>query len=79
MISKLLKIKHIPAILWGEKVDRVYIFIHGKKSYKEDAKEFTKIAAKRGVKSSVSTFLNMETVRMIDVLAMSGTVYNETQ
>lgn len=48
MTNKLLKIKHIPAILWGEKSDKLYIFVHGKMSCKEDAAEFAKIAAEKG-------------------------------
>ena len=48
MISKVLKIKHIPAILWGEKSNKTYIYVHGKMSCKEDAQEFAKIATKRG-------------------------------
>lgn len=48
MICKLLKIEHIPAILWGEKSDKIYVFVHGKMSCKEDAQGFAKIAAERG-------------------------------
>jgi pimeloyl-ACP methyl ester carboxylesterase len=47
MTSKLLKIKHIPAILWGEKSDKIFIFVHGKMSCKENAQEFAKIATGR--------------------------------
>jgi alpha-beta hydrolase superfamily lysophospholipase len=29
-------IKHIPAILWGEKTDKLFVAVHGNKSHKED-------------------------------------------
>ncbi|AAK80963.1 hypothetical protein BJV85_000875 [Clostridium acetobutylicum] len=43
-----IKIKNIPAILWGETSDKVYIFVHGKMSSKESAHEFATIAVERG-------------------------------
>lgn len=43
-----IEIKNIPAILWGESSDKVYIFVHGKMSSKESAHEFAEIAIKRG-------------------------------
>lgn len=48
MISKPLKIKHIPALLWGEKSDKAYIFVHGSMSCKEDAQLFAEVAVPRG-------------------------------
>jgi alpha-beta hydrolase superfamily lysophospholipase len=48
MIRKSLKIKHIPSILWGKKSEKVYIFVHGRMSCKEDANEFAKIVTKIG-------------------------------
>lgn len=30
-----LKIKNIPAILYGSKLDKLYLFVHGKNSRKE--------------------------------------------
>lgn len=36
MIKKYLKIKNIPAILWGNKSDKLFIVVHGNMSNKED-------------------------------------------
>lgn len=41
-------VDNIPSIVWGDKSNSVYIFVHGKMSYKESAQEFAEIAAKRG-------------------------------
>ena len=46
MINKLLKIKHIPCILWGDRSDKTYIFIHGKNPCKEDALPFADVDLK---------------------------------
>ena len=43
-----LKINGIPSILWGETSERLYIFVHGKLSCKEDAADFAEIACKKG-------------------------------
>lgn len=48
MLKNNFKIKNIPAILWGEKSDRIYIYVHGKMSSKESAEAFAKIACQRG-------------------------------
>ena len=48
MKSQLLKIEHIPAILWGEQADKAYIYVHGRMSCKEDAREFAEIATEKG-------------------------------
>lgn len=42
------KINNIPAIIWGELSDKVYIHVHGKMSRKENAKSFAEIADKKG-------------------------------
>lgn len=42
------KIETIPAILWGPKSDKLYIFVHGKMSNKADAEGFAKRAVERG-------------------------------
>ncbi len=34
----------IPAIVWGEPSDKVYLFVHGKNSRKEEAEGFANIA-----------------------------------
>ncbi|MBN3376592.1 alpha/beta hydrolase, partial [Clostridium botulinum] len=36
MIRENLKIKNIPAILWGNKSDKLFIAVHGNMSNKED-------------------------------------------
>ncbi len=43
-----LNICNIPAIVWGEKSDKVYLFVHGKMSSKESAEAFAQIAAEKG-------------------------------
>lgn len=45
---KKFNIGNIPAILWGEKSDQVYIAVHGKMSCKEEAEGFAKKAVPRG-------------------------------
>ena len=41
-------ISGIPAILWGEPSDRLYLFVHGKMSSKEAAASLAPIAAEKG-------------------------------
>lgn len=48
MRSQNLNIGGIPAILWGEPSDRLYIHVHGKMSRKEYAKGFAAIADSKG-------------------------------
>lgn len=48
MVCKRFTIENIPVIVWGEQSDKVYLFVHGKMSDKESAKEFAKIANSRG-------------------------------
>ena len=48
MKKETLSIHKIPAILWGEKTDSIYLYVHGKMSSKEDAQRFAKIAIPRG-------------------------------
>jgi len=43
-----LKIENIPAILWGEKSNKVYIYVHGKLSSKEEALGFAEKALRKG-------------------------------
>jgi hypothetical protein len=40
MKKEILKIENIPAIIWGEKSDSLYIFVHGKMSNKDEARGF---------------------------------------
>lgn len=48
MITKKIRINNIPAIIWGEQSDNVYLFVHGKMSSKEAAEEFAQIAEQKG-------------------------------
>lgn len=48
MNTKKLTIQDIPAIVWGEKSEKVYIHVHGKMSGKESAEEFASIAEDKG-------------------------------
>ena len=48
MKKEILKIENIPALLWGEESACVYIYVHGKKSNKEEAGGFAEKATKRG-------------------------------
>lgn len=41
-------IENIPALVWGERSDKVYLCVHGKMSSKESAEEIAGIAAQRG-------------------------------
>lgn len=43
-----LQIEHIPAILYGEKRDGVYLFVHGKCGCKEEAKDFAELVCPLG-------------------------------
>lgn len=43
-----LKISNILALIWGEKSDKLYIYVHGKMSCKEYAKSFAEIARQKG-------------------------------
>lgn len=42
------KINNIPAILYGSASDRLYLYVHGKQSRKEEAEHFANIAVKLG-------------------------------
>lgn len=48
MQTKKIAISGIPAILWGERSERVYLVVHGKASCKEDAERFTRVAIAKG-------------------------------
>lgn len=48
MIKEKIYIEDIPAIVWGEKSSKAYIFVHGKMSNKESAEVFAGIAAGKG-------------------------------
>ena len=48
MKTKNVRINHIPAIIWGEQSEKIYIHVHGKLSRKEYAAQFAEIAEKKG-------------------------------
>jgi uncharacterized protein len=48
MTKQQLTIQSIPAIIWGPKSDRVYLFVHGKQSRKEEADVLAEIVVKKG-------------------------------
>jgi len=48
MLKQAITIESIPAIIWGSTSDKVYIFVHGKKSKKEEAEGFAEIAERKG-------------------------------
>ena len=48
MKAESMKIENIPAILWGGKSKSVYIYVHGKKSDKEEAQYFAEKATAKG-------------------------------
>lgn len=43
-----IKVNNIPAILYGPASDRLYLYVHGKLSRKEEAEHFASIAEKSG-------------------------------
>ncbi|MDF2944634.1 MAG: alpha/beta superfamily hydrolase [Herbinix sp.] len=48
MIKEKIYIESIPAVIWGEKSSKIYIYVHGKMSNKESAEDFAAIAACKG-------------------------------
>ncbi len=48
MRESYIKIESIPTVVWGDKTDKVYLFIHGKFGCKEDAKAFAEIVSLKG-------------------------------
>ena len=40
MDKQYIKIGHIPAVIYGEKSEKAYIFVHGKCGRKEEAESF---------------------------------------
>ncbi len=48
MLKQSISIESIPATIWGAPSDKVYIFVHGKMSQKEEAEGFAKIAESKG-------------------------------
>lgn len=48
MVTNRMRIGDIPAMVWGEKSEKVYLFVHGKMSSKESAETFADIANQKG-------------------------------
>ena len=48
MADEHLNIKNIPAIIWGDKSPKVYLYIHGQGGDKEEAEVFASIANRYG-------------------------------
>ena len=48
MLAVKIKLCNIPAIVWGEKSDKVYLFVHGKMASKESAEAFARVAMEKG-------------------------------
>lgn len=48
LVREKLYVNNIPAIVWGEPSQKVYIYVHGKMSYKESAEQFAELAMKKG-------------------------------
>ena len=48
MVVNKIRISNIPTVVWGEKSDKAYIYVHGKMSSKESAVMFAEIAEKKG-------------------------------
>ncbi len=48
MTKEKIQLNNIPVIIWGNKSEKVYIFVHGKMSNKESAELFAEIAASKG-------------------------------
>ena len=45
---KPMQIQGIPAVQYGEATEHVYLFVHGKNGYKEEAEPFAQIVCPRG-------------------------------
>ena len=48
MLMEKFIVEDIPAVLWGEPSDKIYIYVHGKQGYKEYAESFAKVAEDKG-------------------------------
>lgn len=48
MLIEAVKINSIPAMVYGEKSDKVYLFAHGKNGYKEEAEPFAELVESSG-------------------------------
>lgn len=48
MKEVLFQIEQLPAVLYGEEAEKIYLFVHGKCGYKEEAKDFAEIVCHQG-------------------------------
>ena len=48
MKETVFQIEQIPAILYGEEAEKLYLFVHGKCGYKEEAKDFAELVGPHG-------------------------------
>ena len=48
MDKQYIKIGHIPAVIYGEKSEKAYIFVHGKCGRKEEAESFAETVSAAG-------------------------------
>lgn len=48
ILQERMEVEGIPCILWGKPSSKAYLFVHGKMSSKESAKEFAQLAHERG-------------------------------
>ena len=47
-MNEKVKINNIPLIVWGEKSERVFLYVHGQGGNKEEAEGFSKVAEEKG-------------------------------
>ena len=61
-----IEINHIPALVWGEKSDKVYLCVHGKMSSKESAEGIARIVGKDDLQSLeiIKNFTNKHNCRL---------------
>lgn len=48
MVKEKIYLNNIPVIVWGDKSDKAYIYVHGKLASKESAEDFAKIVNEKG-------------------------------
>lgn len=48
MVETFFAVEGIPAVLYGDDSDKVYIFVHGKSGKKEEAKDFAEVVCGKG-------------------------------
>lgn len=48
MINQTIKIEAIPAVLYGDQADRVWLYVHGKHGCKEEGEAFARVVCPKG-------------------------------